>query len=57
MNKLYMNFISKKGTYTPCLVRHGNALDAIFLSRLKNMLRFTKRLLVITLQLQNHWLY
>ena len=57
MNKWYTNFISKKVSYFPCLVKHGNVSDVIYLLRLKNSQKFIKKLLVITSQLQNRWLY
>ena len=57
MNKLYMIFISKNTSYIPCLVKHGNVSDVIYISRVKNLQKFTKKLLVTTSQLQNLWLY
>jgi len=53
MNKLYMIFISKNTPYIPCLVKHGSVSDVIYISRVKNLQKFTKKLLVTTSQLQN----
>ena len=50
MNKLYMIFISKSTSYIPCLVKHGNVSDVIYISRVKNLQKFTKKLLVTTSQ-------
>ena len=56
MNKLYMIFISKSMPYKPWLVKHGNVSDVIYLSKVRNLQKFTKKLPVTILQLQNQWL-
>ena len=56
MNKSYMIFISKNIPCIPWLVKHGNVSDVIYLLRVKNLEKFTRKLPVIKSQLQNHWL-